>query len=86
MSELAKKLIEKEKKKRTGRPTLEIVDQTEWPDLMELTWLQTLILSSLWFDFEFDFYDKSPRILLVLQTKAAKTNSKFSALLLCLIA
>jgi hypothetical protein len=52
MSELAKKLIEKEKQERTGTLDLGNCGLTEWPDLRELYWLETLILSSEWWEFD----------------------------------
>jgi len=62
MSKLAKKLIEKEKRERTGKLILGKCGLTKLPDFSELPWLQTLILSSMWFDFEFEF-EEANRIL-----------------------
>lgn len=51
MSELAKKLIEKEKKERTGYLDLGRCGLTEWlEELFECTWLETLILSNKYWD------------------------------------
>ena len=48
MTELAQQLIEKEKRERTGYLDLGNCGLTEMPDLSELEWLETLILSNEW--------------------------------------
>jgi internalin A len=51
MTELARHLIEREKRERTGYLDIGNCGLTELPDLSELDWLETLIVSS-WVDFE----------------------------------
>ena len=51
MSKLATKLIEKEKKERTGYLDLGRCGLTEWPEeLFDCTWLETLIVSNAYWD------------------------------------
>ena len=52
MSDLAQHLIQKEKKERTGTLDLGNYGLTELPDLSELHWLETLIVSNSWWDWE----------------------------------
>ncbi len=52
MSELAQQLIEQEKKQRSGYLDLGNCGLTEMPDLSGLDWLETLVLSSEWWDWE----------------------------------
>jgi len=50
MTELAQQLIEREKRERTGYLDLGNCGLTELPDLSELDWLETLIVSNNWWD------------------------------------
>lgn len=52
MSELAKALIAKEKHEKTGYLDLGRCGLTDLPNLLDLEWLQTLILSNEWWDWE----------------------------------
>lgn len=52
MTALAHQLIEREKRERTGYLDLGYCGLTELPDLSELEWLETLIVSNKWFDLE----------------------------------
>ena len=52
MSELAQQLIEREKELRTGYLDLGNCGLTELPDLSELEWLETLVVSNGWVDEE----------------------------------
>lgn len=52
MTELAQQLIEREKRERTGYLDLGNCGLTELPDLSELEWLETLIVSNWWWDWE----------------------------------
>ncbi len=55
MSELAKQLIEKEKRERTGKLDLGrcgLTDLNDIPELFELEWLKELILCNRWWDYE----------------------------------
>lgn len=51
-SDQALELIEREKRERTGYLDLGNCGLTEWPDLSEMDWLHTLIMSSKWWDWE----------------------------------
>jgi internalin A len=52
MSELAQQLIEREKVLRTGYLDLGNCGLTELPDLSELEWLEALVVSNKWWDWE----------------------------------
>jgi internalin A len=52
MTELAKKLIEKEREIRSGYLDLGRCGLREMPDLSDMDWLETLILSDEWWDVE----------------------------------
>lgn len=52
MSKLAQALIEKEKEERTGYLDLGRCGLTELPDLSGMDWLETLVLSNRWWDWE----------------------------------
>jgi len=52
MTALAHELIEREKRERTGYLELGNCGLTELPDLSELEWLETLIVSNRWWDEE----------------------------------
>lgn len=62
MSKLAQELIEKEKEERTGYLDLGRCGLTEVPDLSELEWLETLILSNRWWDWEKKEWENSGNI------------------------
>lgn len=52
MSKLAQALIEKEKEEKTGYLDLGRCGLTELPDLSGMDWLETLVLSDRWWDWE----------------------------------
>jgi Leucine-rich repeat (LRR) protein/GTPase SAR1 family protein len=60
MTELAQKLIEKEREIRSGYLDLGRCGLREMPDLSNLDWLETLILSNEWWDWEQEGFVQSP--------------------------
>lgn len=48
MTELAQQLMEREKRERSGYLELGNCGLTEVPDLSEMDWLETLIVSNKW--------------------------------------
>ena len=52
MTELAQQLIQKERETRSGYLDLGRCGLREMPDLSDLDWLETLILSNEWWDWE----------------------------------
>jgi internalin A len=52
MTKFAKQLIEKERETRSGYLDLGCCGLTEMPDLSDMYWLETLILSNKWWDWE----------------------------------
>lgn len=52
MTALAQQIIEREKQERSGYLDLGRCGLTEMPDLSALDWLQTLVISNDWWDFE----------------------------------
>ena len=52
MTKLAQELIEREKEERTGYLELGLCGLTELPDLSDLYWLETLIVSDDWWNWD----------------------------------
>ena len=52
MTELAQQLIQQERETRSGYLDLGKCGLTEMPDLSDMDWLETLILSNEWWDWE----------------------------------
>jgi hypothetical protein len=63
MTKLAQQLIQKERETRSGYLDLGRCGLTEMPDLSDLDWLETLILSNEWWEWEQEEWIQSQNIV-----------------------
>ncbi|MEL7423344.1 MAG: leucine-rich repeat domain-containing protein [Bacteroidota bacterium] len=86
MTNLAQQIIEKEKRERTGYLDLGRCGLTQMPDLSELEWLETLILSNEWQDTTLNEWiysqNNGPRNLLANTPKASFFPDQLKVLLI----